>query len=113
MDAAIITKMNERGQIKGCIIDGPLALDNAVSTKAAQIKGIDSPVAGRAEILVCPEIDSANMLAKGTTYFANLRLSHVIMGASAPVLIPSRADTADAKLLSIALGKIIHQKVIL
>jgi len=107
-DAAIITKMNERGQIKGCVIDGPLALDNAVSIEAAKIKGIDSPVAGQAEILVCPDIESANMLAKSTTYFANLRLCHVIVGAAAPVLIPSRADTADAKLVSIALGKLIH-----
>jgi phosphate butyryltransferase len=111
-DAAIITKMNERGQIKGCVIDGPLALDNAVSPEAARIKGIDSEVAGQAEILVCPTIEAANMLAKGTTYFANLRLCHVIMGAAAPVLIPSRADTADAKLLSIALGKLIYQKVV-
>ena len=109
-DAAIITKMYERGQIKGCVIDGPLALDNAVSREAANIKGIESPVAGQAEILVCPDIESGNMLAKGTTYFANFRLCHVIVGASAPVLIPSRADTADAKLLSIALGKIIYEK---
>lgn len=111
MDAAVITKMNERGQIKGCVVDGPLALDNAVSSKAAKIKGIDSPVAGQAEILVCPDIESANMLAKGTTYFADLRLCHVIVGATAPVLIPSRADTSDAKLLSIALGKLIHQRM--
>jgi len=109
-DAAIITKMNERGQIKGCIIDGPLALDNAISIEAAKMKGIESPVAGQAEILVCPDIESANMLAKSTTYFAGLRSCHVIVGATAPVLIPSRADTADAKLLSIALGKIIKYK---
>ncbi len=108
-DAAVITKMCERGQIKGCVIDGPLALDNAISPEAAAIKGIDSPVAGYAEILVCPDIESANMLAKSTTYFANYRLAHVIMGAAAPVLIPSRADTADAKLASIALGKLMCQ----
>jgi phosphate butyryltransferase len=109
-DAAVITKMWQRGQLKGCIVDGPLALDNAVSPNAAAIKGIDSPVAGYAEILVCPDIDSANMLAKSTTYFAGFRLAHVVMGASAPVLIPSRADTADAKLMSIALGKLICQQ---
>ena len=107
VDAAIITKMNERGQIKGCIIDGPLALDNAVSVEAAKIKGIDSPVAGKADVLVCPGIEAANMLAKGTTYFARFRLAHVIMGSAAPVLIPSRSDTADAKLLSIAMGKLV------
>jgi len=106
-DAAIITKMNERGQIKGCVIDGPLALDNAVSLEAAKIKGIESPVAGKADVLVCPGIEAANMLAKGTTYFARFRLAHVIMGSAAPVLIPSRSDTADAKLLSIAMGKLV------
>ncbi|HNW59462.1 MAG TPA: bifunctional enoyl-CoA hydratase/phosphate acetyltransferase [bacterium] len=107
LDAAALTKMNQRGQIKGCIIDGPLALDNAISREAAEIKGIQSPVAGRAEILLCPDIESANMLAKSTTYFARLRLGHVIMGTTAPVLIPSRADSADSKLLSIAIGKLV------
>lgn len=106
-DAAILTKMNQRGQIKDCIIDGPLALDNAVSELAAQTKGIVSPVAGFADILLCSDIESANMLAKSTTYFANLRLGHVIMGSAAPVLIPSRADTSDSKLLSIAVGKLV------
>lgn len=107
IDAAVLTKMNQRGQIKGCIIDGPLALDNAVSSEAAALKGIESPVAGKADILLCPEIESANMLAKSTTYFARLRLGHVIMGSTAPVLIPSRADSTDSKLLSIAIGKLI------
>jgi phosphate butyryltransferase len=107
IDAAVLSKMNQRGQIKGCLIDGPLALDNAVSSEAARIKGISSPVAGQAEILLCPDIESANMLAKSTTYFARLRLGHVIMGSTAPVLIPSRADSADSKLLSIAVGKLV------
>ncbi|MBD3377175.1 bifunctional enoyl-CoA hydratase/phosphate acetyltransferase [candidate division KSB1 bacterium] len=108
-DAAILTKMNHRGQIKGCIIDGPLALDNALSIKAAEMKSIKSKVAGDADILVCPDIESANMLAKSTTYIAHMRLAHVVVGAAAPVLIPSRADTADSKLLSIALGKIVKE----
>lgn len=107
MDAAILAKMNERGQIKGCIVDGPLALDNAISLESAQQKGIQSPVAGRADILLFPNIESANLTAKGTTYFANLRLAHATMGAKAPVLIPSRSDTADAKLLTLALNVII------
>jgi len=109
LDAAVISKMNNRGQIKGCIIDGPLALDNAISEEAARIKGIDSPVAGKADLLICPEIESANMLAKSTTYFGNLRLAHVVVGSIVPVLIPSRADAPEAKLLSIALGKLIYQ----
>ncbi|MBN2356443.1 bifunctional enoyl-CoA hydratase/phosphate acetyltransferase [candidate division KSB1 bacterium] len=110
-DAAILTKMNQRGQIKGCIIDGPLALDNAVSEEAARIKGIVSPVAGHADILVCPEIESGNMLAKSTTYWAKFRLGHVIMGTTAPVMIPSRSDSSDSKLLSMALGKLVCQSM--
>jgi phosphate butyryltransferase len=106
LDAAALSKMNDRGQIKGCIVDGPFALDNAISLEAAQEKAIASPVAGRAEILVAANIESANSLAKSTTYFAGLRLAHVIVGARVPILIPSRADKSDAKLLSIALGMI-------
>lgn len=104
LDAAALSKMNERGQIKGCIVDGPFALDNAISEEAAEEKQLTSPVAGHAEILVAANIESANSLAKSTTYFAGLRLAHVIVGGVVPVLIPSRADKSDAKLLSIALG---------
>lgn len=107
VDAAIISKMNQRGQIKGCIVDGPLALDNAVSEEAARIKGIDSPVAGKADILLFPNIESANITAKATTYFSHFRLAHATMGAKAPILIPSRNDTADAKLLTLALNVVI------
>ncbi len=106
LDAAALAKMNDRGQIKGCVVDGPLALDNAISPDAVKEKGINSPVAGHAEILVAANIESANSLAKSTTLFAGLRLAHVIIGAQVPILIPSRADTSDAKLLSIALGMI-------
>jgi len=106
VDAAILAKMNDRGQIKGCIVDGPLALDNAVSFEAAGEKGLKSPVAGCAEILILPTIEAANIFAKGTTYFAGFRLAHVIVGGMIPILIPSRADKSDAKLLSIALGVI-------
>lgn len=104
LDAAVLSKMNERGQIKGCIVDGPLALDNAISEEAAAEKRLNSPVAGKAEILIAPSIEAANNLAKGTTYFAGLRLAHVIVGGKVPILIPSRADKSDAKVLSVALG---------
>ncbi len=107
IDAAIISKMNNRGQIRGCTVDGPLALDNALSEDAARIKGIDSPVAGKADILIFPNIESANIAAKATTYIAKLRLAHATMGAKAPILIPSRNDTADAKLLTLALNVIV------
>ncbi|MFZ5518783.1 MAG: bifunctional enoyl-CoA hydratase/phosphate acetyltransferase [Candidatus Zhuqueibacterota bacterium] len=109
VDAAILSKMNERGQITGCIVDGPLALDNAISEESAAQKGIKSPVAGRADILLFPNIESANIAAKGTTYFSGLRLAHATMGARAPVLIPSRSDTADAKLLTLALNVIMSR----
>ncbi len=104
VDAAELTKMNERGEIKGCTVFGPLALDNAISQEAANEKGIKSPVAGNAEILVLPTIEAANIFAKGTTYLAGFRLAHVIVGGKIPILIPSRADKSDAKMLSIALG---------
>jgi phosphate butyryltransferase len=106
IDAAALSKMNERGQISGCVVDGPLALDNALSAEAVREKGIRSAVAGQAEILLAPSIEAANCLAKSTTLFAGYRLAHVIVGAKIPVLIPSRADRSDAKLLSIALGMI-------
>ena len=109
IDAAALSKMNERGQIKGCIVDGPLALDNAISPEAASEKNIDSPVAGKADILVAANIESANSLAKSTTFFANLRLAHVIVGANIPILIPSRSDKSDAKVLSIALGAVMSE----
>jgi len=114
LDAAALSKMNQRGQIKGCIVDGPFALDSAISADAAIEKRIDSPVAGCAEILVAANIESANSLAKSTTYFAGLRLAHVIVGGCVPILIPSRADKSDAKILSVALGIIManyHQEV--
>ncbi len=110
LDAAALSKMNERGQIKGCIVDGPLALDNALSPEAAEEKGIKSSVAGKAEILVAANIESANSLAKSTTYFASLRLAHVIVGARIPILIPSRSDKSDAKLLSVAVGILMSSK---
>lgn len=103
-DAVALVRMAQAGQIRDCDVDGPLSLDLSISQASAAKKGSPSPVAGRADILVCPDIVSANLLAKATTYFAGCRLGHVIMGAAAPVLIPSRSDTSEAKLFSIALG---------
>ncbi|MDY6915865.1 MAG: bifunctional enoyl-CoA hydratase/phosphate acetyltransferase [Candidatus Cloacimonadota bacterium] len=104
MDAAVIAKMNERGQIKGCTIDGPFALDNAISEEAAKIKKVKSPVAGKADILIVPNIESGNIFGKALTYYGNIMTAHVVMGAKAPILITSRADDAYTKLYSIALG---------
>lgn len=104
MDAALLTQMNRRGQIKNCIIDGPLGLDNAVSSMAAEHKGIESEVAGRADILLVPTIEVGNTLYKSLTYFAKAKVGSVIAGAKAPIVLTSRADTAESKLYSLALA---------
>jgi len=110
LDAAALSKMSKQGQIRGCIVDGPFALDSALVEHAAKEKRLSSEVAGAAEILVCPSIECANALAKSTTYLADARLAHVIVGARIPILIPSRADSSDAKLLSLALGMIMSER---
>lgn len=107
LDAAALAKMNQRGQIKDCVIDGPLALDNAISKEAAKHKGIVSPVAGQADILLVPNIESGNILGKSLTYLANAKSAGVIMGAKCPIVLVSRADTHEAKLNSIALGSLV------
>jgi len=104
LDAASLASMNKRGQIKGCIIDGPLALDNAISKEAAAHKGIISDVAGEADILLVPSIEAGNFLGKSLTYFAKAESAGVIVGAKCPVVLVSRADSAKSKLYSIALG---------
>lgn len=104
VDAAIMARMSERGQIKGCVLDGPLALDNAISERAAQVKGLGGPVAGNADILLVPDIEAGNMLGKSMTYFAGFTSAHVTIGALKPVLVPSRADDGRTKLMSVALG---------
>lgn len=103
-DAAILTQMNRRGQIKGCVVDGPLAFDNAVDPKAAEQKGIVSEVAGQADILVVPSIEVANALYKSFIYFAQAKVAGVISGAKAPIVLTSRADEAQSKIYSLALA---------
>ena len=107
LDAAALSMMAKRGQIKGCIIDGPLALDNAINKEAAEHKGIVSEVAGDADILLVPNMECGNMLGKSLTYFARGINAGVIMGAKCPVVLVSRSDSAESKLYSIALGAII------
>jgi phosphate butyryltransferase len=104
LDAANLTQMSARGQIKNCIVDGPLALDNAVSLEAAHHKGIKSDVAGVADILVVPTIEVGNVLYKSLMYFANAKVGAVIAGAKAPIVLTSRADSAESKLYSLALA---------
>lgn len=107
VDAAALTQMNRRGQIKGCIVDGPLALDNAVSEESARHKGIVSEVAGHADILVVPDIEAGNLLGKAMMYMSGGRGAGVIVGARKPIVLTSRFDNAETKLLSIALGAVL------
>lgn len=109
MEAAALSKMADRGQIPGAVIDGPLALDNAVSPEAAQHKKIVSPVAGSADILVVPNIEVGNILGKSLLYFAQARMAGLILGASRPVIVTSRADSHASKVMSIALGTLLGQ----
>lgn len=104
MDAANLSKMAERGQIRGGIVDGPLAIDNAISVKAAEMKGIKSQVAGRADILITPDVESGNILAKALAYFARGHMAGVVVGAHCPIVMPSRSDPPEQKLMSLALG---------
>jgi phosphate butyryltransferase len=104
MDAANLSKMAERGQIRGGIVDGPLAIDNAISLKAAEMKDINSAVAGCADILITPDVESGNILAKAISYFAKGHMAGVVVGAKCPIVMPSRSDPPEQKLLSMALG---------
>jgi phosphotransacetylase/acyl dehydratase len=104
LDAAALCKMADRGQIRGGLLDGPLAFDNAVDEEAARTKGIVSPVAGNAEILVVPDLEAGNMLAKQLTFMADAEAAGIIVGARVPIVLTSRADSARTRLASCALA---------
>jgi phosphate butyryltransferase len=104
LDAALLTMMNRRKQIKGCIVDGPLSFDNAVSEEATLHKGIESEVAGDTDLLFVPNIEVGNVLYKSFTYFGGAVVAAIILGASAPIVLTSRADSDRSKLMSIALA---------
>lgn len=104
LDAAILSKMADRGQITGGLVDGPLAMDNAVDLDAARTKGITSMVAGRADILVAPNLEAGNMLAKELTFLAHAEAGGLVMGAKCPVILTSRADSDKARLASCAIA---------
>jgi phosphate acetyltransferase len=111
IDAAALCKMADRGQIQGGILDGPLAFDNAVSLRAARIKHIVSPVAGQADILVVPDLESGNMLAKQLEYLADAEAAGVVLGARVPIVLTSRADSAKARLASCAvMAMLVHAR---
>jgi phosphate acetyltransferase len=104
LDAAALCKMAERRQITGAILDGPLAFDSAVSEGAAKTKGIDSPVAGRADIFVVPDLEAGNMLAKELEYLAEAQVAGIVLGARVPIILTSRADATLARLASCAIA---------
>jgi phosphate acetyltransferase len=107
IEAAALCKMADRGQITGGILDGPLALDNAISPEAAQIKKIVSPVAGRANVLIVPDLEAGNMLAKSLSFLAGADAAGVVLGAKVPVILTSRADSVEARLASCAVASLI------
>lgn len=104
IDASIIAKMAERGEIKDVIVDGPVAFDVAIDSASAKTKGIISPVSGDADIFLCPNISSGNIFVKALIYLADAKAAGIVVGAGAPVVLLSRSDSAEIKLLSIALG---------
>jgi len=111
LDAANLSKMADRGQIRGGLVDGPLALDNAISPESAAIKGIKSQVAGYADILVAPDVEAGNMLAKAITCFAKGKMAGIVVGAAAPLVVASRSDPRETKLVSMALGVLLSNSL--
>jgi phosphate acetyltransferase len=108
LDAAALCKMADRGQITGGILDGPLAFDGAVSSKAAAIKHLVSPVAGQADILAVPDLASGNMIAKQLEYLGGAELAGIVLGARVPIILTSRADSAKTRLTSCAVAALLH-----
>jgi phosphate acetyltransferase len=109
VDAAMLCKMADRGQITGGLVDGPLAFDNAISEEAARIKKIASPVAGRADILLVPDLEAGNMVAKQLQYLAGADSAGIVLGARVPIVLTSRADSVRTRLASVAVMKLLAQ----
>jgi phosphotransacetylase len=107
--AACLSKMAERGQIKGAVVDGPLAFDNAISAEAARDKGIRSPVAGDVDVVVVPDLDAGNILSKNLEYLASAKMAGIVLGAMVPVVLTSRSDPPRARVYSLALASLLCQ----
>ncbi len=107
LDAELLRRMGEAGKFGRCIIDGPLSMDNALDAHTAEIKGRTSPVAGHADIIVAPDIETANAIYKTIRYLARRELASIVIGAAAPAVVASRSDSASSKLYSIALGALL------
>src|SRR5208282_6923571 len=109
IDAAVLSKMAERGQIRGGVVDGPLAMDNAIDVEAARTKGITSLVAGHANVLIVPNLEAGNMLAKELTFVARAEAAGLALGAAVPIILTSRADGEKARLASCAIAALYRE----
>jgi phosphate acetyltransferase len=109
VEAAALCKMADRGQITGAILDGPLALDNAISPESVRIKKIESPVAGRANVLVVPDLEAGNMLAKSLSFLAQADAAGIVLGARVPIILTSRADSVTARLASCGIAALVAE----
>jgi phosphate acetyltransferase len=110
IEAAALCKMVDRHQITGALVDGPLALDNAIDLEAAHTKKIDSPVAGRANVLIVPDLEAGNMLAKSLSFLANADAAGIVLGARVPIILTSRADSLQSRLASCAIASLVASK---
>jgi len=110
VDGLVLSRMAQQGAIEGALVDGPLSLDAAIARHAAQVKGIAGPVAGQADILIVPNVEAGNIMAKAIQYFGHGRMAGLVVGARAPILISSRADVAETRFLSMAMAAIIVKK---
>jgi phosphotransacetylase len=107
IDALALAKMAEQGWVQGAVVDGPLSLDLAISPHASRLAESDSPVAGLADILIVPNVEAGNIVAKGLLYFARARMAGLVVGAKVPIIINSRADSAETRYLSLAMAAIL------
>ncbi len=110
IDALALSKMAEQGWVQGGVVDGPLDLELAISPRAAELEESDSPIAGLADILIVPNVEAGNIVAKGLLYFANARMAGLVVGAKVPVVISSRADSAETRYLSLAMAAILARR---
>lgn len=109
VDALALSRMADQGWVEGAVVDGPLGLELAISPHAAELEGCESPIGGRADILIVPSVEAGNIVAKGFLYFAGARMAGLVVGAQVPIVISSRADTADTRYLSLAMAAVLSR----
>jgi phosphate butyryltransferase len=110
IDALALSRMADQGWVAGAVVDGPLGLDLAISPRAAELEGSDSPIAGMADVLIVPNVEAGNIVAKGLQYFAHARMAGLVVGARVPIIISSRADSAETRYLSLAMAAILARQ---